>query len=104
MSKKTIVFGFVWDRFNPNFHPNAEYQNVFFRSQETYINDRLKAGKFITVNDVADMLGFERSARGMVYGWDSDENIQFIIRRDQFLGTVTIELIASNIYEQMTGA
>jgi hypothetical protein len=102
MSKKTLTFGFTWDPTNPNFHPHAEYQNMFFMAQENYLNARLKVGKFITVNDVADALGFERSPRGMVYGWDSDENIKFIIRRLDD-GNVVLELIASNIYEQMMG-
>jgi len=97
----TVTFGFVWDKYNPNFNPNPEYQALFFRAQENYINDRLKAGRFITVNDVADMLGFSRTPRGMVYGWNRDEKILFIIRRNDE-GTVTLELIATNIYEQMT--
>lgn len=98
MAKKTLTFSFIWNRFNPNFHENAEYQNLFFRAQENYSNDRLKAGRFITVNDIADAMGFERSTKGMVYGWVNGEHIKFIIRRDEFLGTVILDLVASEIH------
>ena len=102
MAHKKMTFGWTWDEKRPNYHPNAEYQNIFFRSQEAYFNDRLKAGKFLTVNDIADALGFDRTPSGMIFGWDQDDFVRLVISRSQKDGLVTIMVEAYNIWEAMT--
>lgn len=102
MNDKTMAFGFSWNNSNPNYHPNPEYQNLFFNAQEAYFNDRLKAGKFLTVNDIFDALGIPRSVNGMVYGWDSDDRIE-LRRRIQEDGSLIVEVEAYNIYNAMRG-
>lgn len=54
-----------WDK-------QPEYNIVFLRAQQNYLNDRLKARGHLFLNEVYDALGLERSQPGAVVGWLSD--------------------------------
>lgn len=64
----------VWQR-------EAEYNLVYLRSQQNYLNDLLNARGHVFLNEVYDALGMERSGAGQVVGWlrceDGDNYIDF---------------------------
>lgn len=59
---------------NPYWDDCPDYIEMFLRSQQNYANDRLKAEKYLTLNDVYESLGFQKTKAGMVVGWVFDEN------------------------------
>ena len=75
-------------RSNPYWDYTPDYVELFLRSQQNYANDRLKVDKVLTLNDVYDSLGFQKTKAGMVVGWVFDENnedgdnfIEFNVRK-----------------------
>ena len=75
-------------RSNPYWDDTTDYVELFLRSQQNYANDRLKVDKVLTLNDVYDSLGFQKTKAGMVVGWVFDENnedgdnfIEFNVRK-----------------------
>ena len=75
-------------RSNPYWDDTPDYVELFLRSQQNYANDRLKVDKVLTLNDVYDSLGFQKTKAGMVVGWVFDENnedgdnfIEFDVRK-----------------------
>lgn len=75
-------------RSNPYWDDTSDYVELFLRSQQNYANDRLKVDKVLTLNDVYDSLGFQKTKAGMVVGWVFDENnedgdnfIEFNVRK-----------------------
>lgn len=103
MKSNTMTFGFNFNENNPTWSPTPQYQEVFFRAQEMYLNERLKNQPFLTVNDVFEALGVGRTPQAMVYGWDQDDVIELQLDRLPN-GSVQISVTATNIYEKMTGA
>lgn len=63
----------IFDELNPNYQKNAEDNLFFLRRQQEYLNDRLKEKGFLTLNDVYEALGFDKTKAGMVVGWVYDE-------------------------------
>lgn len=61
-------------RSNPYWDNNQDYVEMFLRSQQNYANDRLRIEKVLTLNDVYESLGFQKTKAGMVVGWTYDEN------------------------------
>lgn len=61
-------------RTNPYWDDCPDYVEMFLRSQQNYANDRLRAEKVLTLNDVYEALGFQKTKAGMVVGWIFDEN------------------------------
>lgn len=61
-------------RTNPYWDDTPDYVEMFLRAQQNYANDRLKIEKALTLNDVYDSLGFQKTKAGMVVGWVLDEN------------------------------
>lgn len=75
-------------RTNPYWDDTPDYVEMFLRAQQNYANDRLKIEKVLTLNDVYDSLGFQKTKAGMVVGWVLDENnedgdnfIEFHVRK-----------------------
>ena len=75
-------------RSNPYWDDTPDYVELFLRSQQNYANDRLKVDKVLTLNDVYDSIGFQKTKAGMVVGWVFDENnedgdnfIEFNVRK-----------------------
>ena len=54
---------------------------IFIEAQEKFMNDRLKAGFPVLLNDCLDALGLDRTVDGMVLGWlpDDEKRIEFNI-------------------------
>lgn len=103
-------------RSNPYWDDTPDYVELFLRSQQNYANDRLKVDKVLTLNDVYDSLGFQKTKAGMVVGWVFDENnedgdnfIEFNVRKVYILNEYGEEELAyaidfnvdGNIYNKM---
>lgn len=58
-----------------------EYDLMFLKSQQNYINDLLHARGHVFLNEVYDALGLERSRAGAIVGWiltkDGDNYVDF---------------------------
>ena len=103
-------------RSNPYWDDTPDYVELFLRSQQNYANDRLKVDKVLTLNDVYDSLGFQKTKAGMVVGWVFDENnedgdnfIEFNVRKVYIPNEYGEEVLAyaidfnvdGNIYNKM---
>ena len=58
---------------------NADYNLSFLLSQQAQANDRLHTYGYLFLNDVYDMLGFDRTKAGQIIGWaykPDDSNYQ----------------------------
>ena len=79
-------YGKLFHEGNPNWNRTPEYNLVFLRAQNNYVNDLLQTRGFVLLNDVYDALGFDRTKAGMVVGWlrngDGDGFVDFGIWDD----------------------
>lgn len=62
----------IFDETCPNWEKNAEYNNMFLRQTENWANKKLQENGYLFLNDVYDMLGFQRSQQGQILGWIYD--------------------------------
>lgn len=46
-----------------------DYNIMFLRAQQNYLNDRLRAKGHVSLNDAYDALGLERTPAGQIVGW-----------------------------------
>lgn len=58
---------------NPYWEKNPAYNEMFLKAQQNFANDKLRANKSLTLNEVYEMLGFKHTKAGMVVGWVYDE-------------------------------
>lgn len=76
-----------FDQLNENWRPNAESNRAFLRAQQQYATDLLNMRGHLTLNDVYDMLGIERTKAGFVVGWvmspNSDNFVDFGLYADR---------------------
>lgn len=59
----------IFDSSNPNWTKNANYNLMFLRGVENYINDLLNSRGHVFLNDVFDALGMRRTPDGAIKGW-----------------------------------
>lgn len=59
---------------NPNWKDVPEYNYMFLKSQQNYLNDMLRARGHLFLNEVYRALGFEDSKAGAVVGWVISKN------------------------------
>lgn len=62
-----------FDESSPYWTKDPEYNLMFLRRQQDYANDLLKSRGHVFLNEVYDMLGFQRAQCGQVVGWIYDE-------------------------------
>lgn len=62
----------VFDESNEHWEKDSEYNLMFLRAQQQYANDLLRAKGHLFLNEVYDMLGFQRSKAGQIVGWIYD--------------------------------
>lgn len=58
-----------FDECNNNWEKDPEYNLMFLKAQQQYANDLLKSKGRLFLNDVYDMLGYERTKAGQIVGW-----------------------------------
>lgn len=63
------MYAKYFDETNRNYQTNAEYNLFFLRSQQNYLNDKLKSRGHLFLNEVYEALGFEHTSAGAVVGW-----------------------------------
>ena len=63
---------------NINWASPNDYNRLFLTNQQNYANDILKARGHIFLNEVYDMLGFERTKEGSVVGWVMDNGDDYV--------------------------
>lgn len=75
------IYARFFDTNNRNWNPNSEYNLIFLRAQQNYLNDLLRSRGHVFLNDVYDGLGLDRSTEGAVVGWlwdaEGDNYIDF---------------------------
>ena len=59
----------IFDTDNRNCTRNPELNLMFLRQQQNYANDMLHARGHLFLNEVYDMLGYERTEAGNIVGW-----------------------------------
>lgn len=64
----------IFDETCVNWERNAEHNHFFLRQQQDWANQLLKSRGHLFLNEVYDMIGFDRSQAGNVVGWIYDEN------------------------------
>lgn len=69
---------------NPFWEPNNEYNLMFLRSRENYINDKLRSKKRVFLNDIYATLGLPETKEGQIMGYKypDTERISFGIYKD----------------------
>lgn len=67
---KTDPYSFLFDRdTTQNWSPTPAYNLMFLKAQQNYANDLLNGRGHVILNDVLDMLGFQRTKAGAVTDW-----------------------------------
>lgn len=59
----------IFDELNPNWQPVNAHNKAFLQAQERYANNILIARGVLYLNDVYEMLGFDKTPEGQVIGW-----------------------------------
>lgn len=59
----------IFDAQSINWEKNAQYNLMFLRAQQSYANDLLNSRGYLFLNEVFEMLGFEKTKSGQVVGW-----------------------------------
>jgi len=80
-TNKLSMYSKIFDEYNPNWEKDPEYNRVFLQCQQNFVNHQLQARGHMFLNEVYDLLGFDRTRAGAVVGWiangDGDNYIDF---------------------------
>lgn len=93
-----------FDKRNPNWAPHAEYNLIFLRTQENYLNNLLAMRGFLVLNDVLNVLGFKLTREGMVLGWTAGEQITFFDPNHVEADHIPLTFEVRDIYNEDEGA
>jgi len=66
------VYGICFDKTSTRWSPDPGYNQLFLQAQQNYLNNKLNATGHVFLNEVYDMLGYERTRAGAVVGWLKD--------------------------------
>lgn len=76
-----------FDELCADFKRNPEYNMIFLKAQQNYMNDMLQSRGHVFLNEVYDALGLLRSSAGAVVGWvlgkGGDDYVDFGIFDDK---------------------
>lgn len=80
---------------------DARDNKMFLGHQQQYVNDLLKARKYLLLNDVYRTLGIHETKDGMIAGWVYDENtvidFGFSVNEDFMNGLSNTTLLIFNV-------
>ena len=65
-----------FDEYCLGWRKDADYNRMFVQQIQSWANDKLKSQGYLYLNDVYEMLGFEKTKAGQVVGWIYDESNQ----------------------------
>jgi len=68
------VYGRIFDENNIYWQENESHNKIYVQCQMNYANDKLRARGHIFLNEIYDILGFERSSAGALVGWLVQDN------------------------------
>jgi Family of unknown function (DUF6353) len=78
---KMSPYSRIFDEYSPHWEKDPELNKLYIQCQQNYANDLLITRGHVFLNEVYDMLGFDRSKAGAVVGWvmgnDGDNYIDF---------------------------
>lgn len=83
-----------------NWASNPEYNRIFIKTQENYMNDLLRHRGHLFLNEVYDSLGVPRTREGAVLGWvweDNSSRIVYDVTEVHIKGTATKFIIDFNV-------
>ena len=63
----------IFDERCKGYDQNLDYTRAFLSMQQALANDTLRANKFVTLNEVYEMLGYHKTKAGQVVGWVYDK-------------------------------
>lgn len=63
------IYSIIWCEGNTGWTKNPELNKVFLIQQQNYANDKLRLNGVLTLNEVYDMLGVQRTGYGQIAGW-----------------------------------
>lgn len=90
-SGSASIYARFFDESNKNWNSTPHLNQFFIKCQQNWANDRLQANGHLFLNEVYDMLGFERTREGAVVGWilgrGGDDHVDFgVFDGDMFAG------------------
>ena len=69
-----------FDEGSPNWEKNPEYNLMFLKAQQNYVNDLLQIRGYVFLNEVYRLLGIPETSEGQLVGWvkgNGDDYIDF---------------------------
>ena len=90
-SKDISGYSMFFDEGNRNWSRQPWQNQMFLQCQQRYANDLLNSRGHVFLNEVLDMLGFQRTRAGAVVGWINDGNgdnfVDFgVFSGDEYMG------------------
>ena len=77
----TDIYTRRFDQANRNWTAKSENNRMFLRTSQDWANNVLQVRGHIFLNDIQDMLGFDRTSQGQLVGWlkngDGDGFVDF---------------------------
>lgn len=67
------LYAKFFDEGNINYRDNAEYNLMFLKQVQNFMNDKLRIQGYLFLNDVYRALGFEDTREGQLVGWYMDK-------------------------------
>ena len=70
--ERECMFSRFFDESNPNWEKSSEANRIFLQNTERFANNRLHMNGHLFFNELLDMLGYEKTQTGQMFGWIDD--------------------------------